>query len=34
VVYGIPQANTTPNFQGTQGSTTSGSSKGFGFGGK
>ena len=34
VVYGIPQANTTPNFQGTQGSSTQGSSKGFGFGGK
>ena len=34
VVYGIPQANTTPNFTGTQGSNTSGSSKGFGFGGK
>lgn len=30
VVFGIPQANTTPNFAGTQGSTTSGSSKGFG----
>jgi hypothetical protein len=30
VVYGIPQQNTTPNFAGTQGSTTSGSSKGFG----
>jgi len=28
VVYGTPQASTTPNFQGTQGST--GSSKGFG----
>jgi len=32
VVYGIPQAGTTPNFTGTQGSTTQGSSKGFGFG--
>ena len=32
VVYGIPQAGTTPNFAGTQGSTTQGSSKGFGFG--
>jgi len=31
VVYGIPQQNTTPNFTGTQGSTTTGSSKGFGF---
>jgi hypothetical protein len=29
VVYGTPQASTTPNFQGTQGQTTSG--KGFGF---
>ena len=29
VIYGTPQASTTPNFQGTQGST--GSSKGFGF---
>jgi hypothetical protein len=34
VVYGIPQGNTTPNFTGTQGQTTQGSSKGFGFGGK
>jgi hypothetical protein len=32
VVYGIPQGNTTANFTGTQGSTTAGSSKGFGFG--
>jgi hypothetical protein len=31
VVYGIPQAGTTPNFAGTQGSTQKGSSKGFGF---
>jgi len=31
VVYGIPQANTTPVFTGTQGSTTKGSSKGMGF---
>jgi hypothetical protein len=31
VVYGIPQSNTTPNFAGTQGSTTKGESKGFGF---
>lgn len=31
VVYGIPQGNTTPNFAGTQGSTTKGESKGFGF---
>lgn len=30
VIYGVPQASTTPNFQGTQGGTTSGSSKGFG----
>lgn len=32
VIYGTPQASTTPNFQGTQGST--GSSKGFGMGGR
>ena len=32
VVYGIPQANTTPVFTGTQGNTTSGSSKTSGFG--
>lgn len=32
VVYGIPQANTTANFAGTQGSSTQSSSKGFGFG--
>ena len=31
VVYGIPQGNTTPVFTGTQGTTTKGSSKGFGF---
>ena len=31
VVYGIPQANTTPNFGGTQGSTSSNAGKGFGF---
>lgn len=31
VIYGVPQASTTPNFQGTQGQTSSGSSKGFGF---
>lgn len=31
VVYGIPQANTTPVFTGTQSSTTKGSSKGMGF---
>jgi len=31
VVFGIPQGNTTPNFQGTQGSTQKGDSKGFGF---
>jgi len=29
VVYGIPQANTTPNFAGTQGTTGASSSKGF-----
>lgn len=29
VVYGIPQANTTPSFQGTQGTSTSGKSSGF-----
>lgn len=31
VVYGIPQSNTTPVFTGTQGSTQTGQSKGFGF---
>jgi hypothetical protein len=31
VVFGVPQANTTPNFAGTQGGTTKGGSKGFGF---
>ena len=31
VVYGIPQANTTPVFTGTQGTKTTGSSKGMGF---
>lgn len=31
VVYGIPQANTTPVFTGTQGQTTTGRSKGMGF---
>lgn len=30
VVYGVPQASTTPNYAGTQGSTKQGSSKGFG----
>jgi len=30
VVFGVPQASTTPNFAGTQGQTTSGMSKGFG----
>lgn len=30
VVYGIPQANTTPNFAGTQNTSTTGNSKGFG----
>jgi hypothetical protein len=29
VVYGVPQGNTTPSFQGTQGSSTSGKSSGF-----
>jgi hypothetical protein len=29
VIYGTPQASTTPNFAGTQGGTTSSSSKGF-----
>ena len=32
IVYGVPQASTTPNFAGTQGSSTSGSGFGFGFG--
>jgi hypothetical protein len=32
VIYGTPQGNTTPNFQGTQGATTSGSGKGIKFG--
>jgi hypothetical protein len=31
VIYGTPQASTTPNFAGTQGSTGQSSSKGFGF---
>lgn len=31
VVYGIPQASTTPSFQGTQGTTSQGSSKSGGF---
>jgi len=31
VVYGTPQGSTTPNFQGTQGTTGTSSSKGFGF---
>lgn len=30
VIFGVPQQSTTPNFAGTQGQTTSGSSKGFG----
>jgi hypothetical protein len=33
VVFGVPQASTTPNFAGTQGSTSSGSGFNFGFGG-
>ena len=32
IVYGVPQASTTPNFSGTQRSSTSGSGFGFGFG--
>lgn len=31
VVYGVPQASTTPSFQGTQGTTSQGSSKSAGF---
>jgi len=31
IIYGTPQASTTPNFQGTQGSTGSTSGKGLGF---
>ena len=31
IIYGTPQASTTPNFAGTQGSTGQSSSKGFGF---
>jgi hypothetical protein len=31
IIYGTPQASTTPNFSGTQGSTSSGSGKGMGF---
>ena len=31
IVYGVPQSNTTPNFAGTQGSTTSGNSSSKGF---
>ena len=34
VVFGVPQASTTPNFAGTQGSSSSGSGFNFGFGGK
>lgn len=33
VIYGTPQQSTTPNFQGTQGQTTSGKGAGFKFGG-
>jgi len=29
VIYGVPQASTTPNFAGTQGQNTSSSGKGF-----
>jgi hypothetical protein len=32
VIYGTPQASTTPNFQGTQGANTSGSGKGIKYG--
>lgn len=32
IIYGVPQASTTPNFAGTQGSSSSGSGWGFGFG--
>ena len=31
VIFGVPQASTTPNFAGTQGSTSTGRSKGLGF---
>jgi len=31
VIFGVPQASTTPSFQGTQGTTSTGRSKGFGF---
>lgn len=31
IIYGTPQASTTPNFSGTQGSTSNGSGKGLGF---
>jgi hypothetical protein len=31
IIYGTPQSSTTPNFSGTQGSTSSGSGKGAGF---
>jgi hypothetical protein len=34
IVFGTPQASTTPNFAGTQGSTSSGSGFNFGWGGK
>jgi hypothetical protein len=33
IIYGTPQGSTTPNFSGTQGANTSGSSKGFRLGG-
>jgi hypothetical protein len=32
VIFGVPQANTTPNFAGTQGTTSTGSSQSKGFG--
>lgn len=34
IIYGTPQASTTPNFAGTQSSSGQSSSKGFGFGGR
>jgi len=30
-IFGVPQGSTTPNYSGTQGSSTSGASKGAGF---
>jgi len=34
IVFGTPQASTTPNYAGTQGGTSTGNSKGFGLMGK